>query len=75
VSFNSGNAVRPGCEARPVNAGNPRFGYATCVTTFVTVGAVTITATYIGDATNVASSASTPLTVTATPDFFQILLG
>jgi len=52
-----------------------RCGYATCGTAFVTAGAVTITATYSGDATNVASSASTPLTVTATLDFFQIALG
>ena len=75
VSFNSGDAVIPGCEARPVNADSASFGYATCVTTFAAAGVVTVTANYGGNATDVASSSSVPLTVTATPDFFQIALG
>jgi len=58
------------CTTRPVSA-----GFATCVTTFATAGIHTLTATYTGDPTHPGSTATTPITVTATPNFLQLALG
>ncbi|MGZ4533498.1 MAG: Ig-like domain-containing protein, partial [Mycobacteriaceae bacterium] len=75
VAFTDGTTVIPGCAARTVNADSASFGYASCVTTFATPGPHTITVTYAGDTTHLGSAGTITLTVTATPDFFQIALG
>lgn len=58
-----------------MNTDSTSFGFATCVTTFTTPGVHPITATYSGDGTHAASTGTTPLTVTANPNFSQIALG
>jgi len=75
VTFTDGTTPIPGCEGRPVNADSTSFGFATCVTTFTSPGVHPITATYSGDGTHAASTGTTPLTVTANPNFSQIALG
>lgn len=72
VAFTTDGNTTPieGCAARPVTAGS-----ANCVTAFTTAGPHTVTATYSGDGTDAGSSGTMPLTVTATPDFFQIAFG
>ncbi|MEO9221813.1 MAG: Ig-like domain-containing protein [Mycobacteriaceae bacterium] len=70
VSFtDEGNSV-PDCDARPITS-----GFATCVTTFATAGRHTISADYSGDSTHDVGTASTPISVTSTPDVFQIVWG
>jgi len=70
VTFTDGSAVLPGCQDLPVTS-----GVATCVTTFPTAGVHTITTTYHGDATHTPTTASTPITVDANANFFQIIVG
>ena len=70
VAFSDGGNAIAGCGARPVSA-----GAATCVATFATAGTHSITTAYSGDATHANASATTPVDVTATPDFFQLGYG
>jgi hypothetical protein len=72
-------AVLSGIEvAATPNAGVGVAGtvlFATCVSTFATPGAHTITAAYTGDGTQPPSRGSTLINVTPTPNFFQIMWG
>lgn len=75
VAFTDGTTGIRGCAARPVNADSASFGYSSCITTFTSPGPHIIAATYAGDATHSGSTGATTLTVTATPDFLQIVIG
>jgi len=70
VAFTDGTTPITGCDSKAVNG-----GVALCVTTFTTAGTHTITAAYSGDSGHTASASTTPLSVTAHPDIFQLTLG
>lgn len=70
VAFADDNHAITGCDSRPITN-----GFATCVSTFTTPGAHTITAAYTGDGTHPPSRGSTLINVTPTPNFFQIVWG
>lgn len=64
----------PGC-GNIVHADSPTTGSASCITTFTTPGVHTISAEYGGDTDHAMSSASIPVDVSATANFFQFVLG
>lgn len=72
VSFRDGTSVIAGCAERPVGT---TFGFATCVTNFSVAGAHDLNATYSGDAFYASSVGTTSVTVTASPDFVQVVFG
>ena len=70
VAFADGGTTIGGCAAVPV-----RGGRAVCVTTFATAGPHPVTVSYSGSPTVAASSSTTTLAVSGSPNLFQLLEG
>lgn len=70
MTFTDGGATIAGCDNVTFT-----FGFAICPTAFDRAGEHAITATYTGDNTHTASSATVPLNVAAQADPFQAALG
>lgn len=70
MTFTDGGAAIAGCDNVTFT-----FGFAICPTAFNTAGEHALTATYTGDNTHAASSATIPLNVASQADPFQATIG